>query len=174
VFICPSCGQTSISIIKEKDYAIILCSVGECEISHPPIYKIKISRNSENIDIYGDFMDLFKLDSEIYRIKTKINSIMDKDFELKELHHYYLIISDLLDKKRHYESDPTVKQLLKKQISEYEIKRAEIKNKIEILESKGKELNTLSTDTSKRNTKIKKTKSVDEVFGEENKGFLEF
>ncbi len=53
VFVCPSCGQKSISFKKLEKTAIVRCS--SCNISK----EVPITRISEKEDIFGAFIDLY-------------------------------------------------------------------------------------------------------------------
>jgi len=55
LFTCPSCGNKSIRIVLDKDHHEAIVRCGNCGVNS----KLGISRLSEQVDVYGKFIDMY-------------------------------------------------------------------------------------------------------------------
>ena len=96
---CPSCESQSILITTKRNIAEVKCSF--CSITE----KIKTFIHYELIDVYGDFLDLFHIDTEIQKsenyileIKKEANDDLKKD-QYEDLVLHYSKILEICRKK---------------------------------------------------------------------------
>ena len=54
MFVCPSCGERSVSVKKVDKMALVSCS--SCGI----LKRLSVNRISENVDYFGDFIDWYE------------------------------------------------------------------------------------------------------------------
>ncbi|MFX0024472.1 MAG: hypothetical protein ACFE9S_19295 [Candidatus Hermodarchaeota archaeon] len=72
-FICPKCGKRELTIIKMKEpVAMVIC--GNCNLSKnipkPKIY--------EEIDVFGDFIDIYQQKNNLTRKTMTFKELKDK------------------------------------------------------------------------------------------------
>ncbi len=166
-FLYPKCSSESVTIeiTFNKLLANVRCST--CSLSGD----IKINTVAHNpIDVYGEFIDLYKADEEIPRLEKKIENLKKLE-KWAELTHTYSIMSDLYSKKGacllKNENNPSPDE-----ISNWNLK-SEMYKKLE-KEASLKRDSLRASDKSFKDDKgnIKKGKNIEDIF--DDPGFLEF
>ncbi|MFX0069780.1 MAG: transcription elongation factor 1 family protein [Candidatus Hermodarchaeota archaeon] len=174
IFNCPSCGEKSVKVENIRKSAIATVKCGHCGLTKD----VLVNSISEPVDAFGDFIDVYYADQEIYRLEKRVPKLI-KENEWGELSLCYSILSDICRAKAaeamEDEDNIDMDEVQKWKIKSEEYKRKE-KDALLKLDSseleKGIKTDDESLFTEHDESDMKKEKKIEDVF--DDPGFLEW
>ena len=168
------CGEKSVKVENIRKSAIATVKCGHCGLTKD----VLVNSISEPVDAFGDFIDIYYADQEIYRLEKRIPKLI-KENEWGELSLCYSILSDICRAKAaeamEDEDNVDMDEVQKWKIKSEEYKRKE-KDAILNLDSseleKGIKTDDESLFTEHDESDMKKEKKIQDVF--DDPGFLEW